>query len=126
MPQRLPQQLKILKDDREDGLVLVVVVFADVDAVEQDDPLGGVVQAAQQFDKGGLAAAVFPDDGQPLPHPEPKADVPQRPGVGAGVAEADVAELHIIVAVAALFHAQGPLVHLIGDRQQIQRLLQIG
>ena len=105
---------------------MYVVVFADVDAIEQYGALSGVVQPAQQLDEGSLAAAVFPHHSQPLSHAELEADVPQRPSVGSGVAEAHIPKLHIIVTVAALLHIQGALVHLVGKLQKIQRLLQIG
>lgn len=37
------EQLEILEHHREDIHVLIVAVLTDVDAVEQDDTLGGVV-----------------------------------------------------------------------------------
>ena len=43
LAQRQGEQLEILEHHREDIHVLIVAVLTDVDAVEQDDTLGGVV-----------------------------------------------------------------------------------
>ena len=106
------EQLKVLKHDREQRDVLVVVVLADVDAVEQDRALGGVVEAAEQLDERRLARAVFADDREPLADAELHRDMAQRVVLGAGVAERNVAEFDLVVAVAALLGRQAALIHL--------------
>ena len=56
--QRLADELEILKYHGKYSHVIVIAVLADVDAVEQNLPLLRVVQAAQELDEGGLAAAI--------------------------------------------------------------------
>ena len=58
LPQRHGKELEVLEHDGEDCHVVVVAVLADVDAVEQNLPFGGVVEPAQELNKGSLAAAV--------------------------------------------------------------------
>ena len=48
-------------------------------AVEQDAPLGRLVEAGQQLDERGLAGAVLPDQRQALPARDEQVDVAQRP-----------------------------------------------
>ena len=117
LPQGQGQQLEVLKDHGEDAHIVVVAVLADVDAVEQNLPLGGVVQAAEQLDEGGLAAAVPAHHGQAAAHPEPDVDVAQGPLVGVRVAEGHVPELHLVLPVGALLSGQAALVHPVGDVQ---------
>ena len=60
------EEREILEHDAEQGHIFVHIVLADVDAVECDLPLVGVVQAAQELDKGALARTVVSHKGQML------------------------------------------------------------
>ena len=83
--QGLADELEILKYHGKYSHVIVIAVLADVDAVEQNLPLLRVVQAAQELDEGGLAAAVFAHDGKPFSNLEPHIHMAQRPDVRAGI-----------------------------------------
>ena len=119
LPQRLGQELEVLEHHREQAHVVAVVVFADVDAVQQDVALLGVIQAAQQLDEGGLAAAVFAHHRHPPADAELDVHVPQGPGAAAGVSEGDVLKLHLVLPVGALLGGQAALVHLVGDVEEL-------
>src|SRR5579864_6154299 len=54
---------EILEDDADLAIKIFEVILAQVDAIEQDLAFGGIVQASDQFDNGGLALAVFADEG---------------------------------------------------------------
>ena len=53
--QREGEETEILENHRENREVIAVAVLADVRAVEQNLSLGGVIETAEQLDKGGLA-----------------------------------------------------------------------
>ena len=125
LAQREGQQPEILKDDREDVHVLVVAVLPDVDSIQQDDSLGGVVQAAEQLDEGRFAAAVHPHHGQPPADLELHVQVAQGVLRAAGVAEGDIPELHRILAVAPLFGSQAALIHVVGQVEVIEDVFHI-
>ncbi len=71
------------------------VVGADVHAVDQDGAGGGVVEAGDEFDEGGLARAGFAHQGDGFAWGHVQGDVVQGRVVGALVGEAHVAELHL-------------------------------
>ena len=79
LPQGEGQQLEILEHHREQSQVIPVVVFADVDAVQEDLAFGGVVEAAHQLDEGGFARTVLAHHRQPAAHLELHVDVAQGP-----------------------------------------------
>ena len=85
------------------------IPVAQVDAVEEDAPLGRLVEARQQLDERGLAGAVLPDQRHRLPVRDEEADVAQRPRAPAvrcrclscrrrRIAEADVVEADALFA----------------------------
>ena len=80
----------------------------------------GVVEAAEQLDEGGLAAAVLADDGEPAPDLEGEVHMPQRPAIRPRVFKRDVLKLDLILPVGALFGRQAPLVHLVGDVEELK------
>ena len=123
--QRLGQELEVLKHHGENLHIVLIVVLADVDAVQENFSLLRVVQAAQKLNKGGLAAAVFANDCQPLADLELHGHIFQRPIHPAGVAERHVAELHLVLPVRALFRGQAALIHGIGDIQKPESGVQI-
>ena len=90
LAQRQRQDLKILEYDGEQAAELVAPVFAHVAAVEQDAPLRGVIEAAQQLDKRRLAAAVAAHKGVVRALFQPQVQPAQRPLLRAGVAEAHI------------------------------------
>ena len=67
---------------------------AQVAPVEQDAPLGRLVEARQQLDEGGLAGAVLADQRQALPLGDEQVDVRAAPTASRwpGIAEADALE----------------------------------
>src|SRR5699024_961757 len=80
----LGEKLEVLEDHGENLHVIPVTVFADVDAVQKNLPLLGIVEAAQQLDKSGLAGAVLSDNGQPFADLEFERHILQRPVFAAG------------------------------------------
>ena len=69
------------------------VVVAQVAAVEQDAPLGRVVEPREQLDDGRLAGAVLADQRQRPRRPaDRQVEVAHRPVLGIRVAEADILE----------------------------------
>ena len=123
--QRLGQELEVLKHHGENLHIVLIVILADVDAVQENFSLLRVVQAAQKLNKGGLAAAVFANDCQPLADLELHGHIFQCPVLPAGVAERHVAELHLVLPVRALFRGQAALIHGIGDIQKLEGCVQI-
>lgn len=99
--------------------IVVVPVLSDVDAVEQNLSFLRVIQSAEQLDEGRFAGTVLSDHCHALSNPKAQADVMQRPLLRAGVAEGNIAKLHLIFAVGAFFGGQGALVHRIGNIQQL-------
>jgi len=75
-----------------DVIEVILGDFAEVE-VEQDFPLGRVVQARQQFDERGLARPVRADQRDLLPGLDAQIDAAQGVLVVAGVAERDVPKL---------------------------------
>ena len=74
------------------AMQIVEVVFAQVDAVEQDLAFGGIVEARDQLDDGGFALAVFADQGDALAGPSVKLKLLEDAPVGPGIGEGDIAE----------------------------------
>ena len=67
-------------------------IFAEVDAVEEDLALGGIVESRDELDDGGFALAVFADQRHALAGLDGEVEVLKHPPIGAGVGERDVAE----------------------------------
>ena len=57
---------EVLKDDADLGVQVGQVVLAQIDAIEQDLAFGGIVEPRDELDDGGLALAVFADQGDAL------------------------------------------------------------
>ena len=55
------KQPEILEDKGEEVQILIIIIFADIGAVQQDLSFCRVIQAAQQFYESGFARAVRPD-----------------------------------------------------------------
>jgi hypothetical protein len=68
-------------------------ILAQVDAVEQDLPLGGIVEPRDELDDGGLALAVLADQGDALSGREVRLKFFRYRSVGARIGERDIAEL---------------------------------
>ena len=124
------KQLEILKHHRKNGYIFVIVVFFDIDAVEQDFPLCRIIQTAQQFDKGGLSAAIHADDRKPRSHAKPYGHMPQGIYLGSRVFERHVPKLDFIIVVAAfaegaLFNGKGTLIHRVGHINVFEDFTQI-
>ena len=106
LPQREGEQPEILEYHGEERLIFLIAVFADVDAVERDCALGGVVQAAEQLDHGGFAAAIPAHHGHALAHAQREVQILQRVVLRAGIAEGYVVKGDLEFIVEALFHGQ--------------------
>ncbi|GJC95043.1 hypothetical protein ColKHC_03869 [Colletotrichum higginsianum] len=84
----------LLADEGDEGAVLVDVEGADLLAVDEDGAGEGVVEALEEGDGGGLAAAGGADEGDVLARADDEVEAAQDGLLGAGrVAEVDVAEL---------------------------------
>ena len=87
------EQVRLLGDVADLPPEQVGVEVAHVDAVDEHRPVGGVEQSRHQVDERRLAGAGAADDRGRLPGLDPERHVAQHGVLGAGVAEADVAEL---------------------------------
>ena len=104
----------------------MVIVFSDVDAVQQDLPLLRVVQAAEQFDERGLARAVFSDNGIARADFEADVQLLKRPRFRAWVFEGNVFEFYVVFAVAAFLSWDGALYHRIGYIKEAESSPEVG
>ena len=83
---------EILEDDSVEFVQRLQIVLADVSAVEQDRALGGIVQARDQLDERGLARTVEANECDGRSRFDRQIDMVDDVVIGAGVAEADVAQ----------------------------------
>ena len=88
------EEQRLLQHDRELGAQVGEPVVAQVDAVEQDPALRGVVEAGEQADERRLSRAGRPGDADPGPRGDVKGDVAQDAAV-AVVGERDVLEADV-------------------------------
>src|SRR5690606_26458415 len=87
---------EILEDDADMGMDVVRGHVAEVDAVDADTALVRIVEAGKELDDGGLAGAVLADQRQGLAGGDGEIEAADRPGLGVGVAEADILEAHAL------------------------------
>ena len=114
------EQAEVLKDHREDHHIVEVVIFADVNTVQEDNSLGGIVEAAQKLDEGGLTRAVHAHHGQSTANLEFHIDMTEGILLASRIFEGHVAEFHFVVVVAALFYSKGALVHIVRNIQKFK------
>ena len=81
---------ELLEYGGKEAVVFLPVELPHIDAVEQNPALGGVQQAAQQLDQGGLARAVEAHNGQLFPGADGQIQMAEGVGLRAVVAEGDV------------------------------------
>jgi hypothetical protein len=84
--------VEVLENDAEPPAKLVRVPVAQVAAVEQHAPFGGLVEARDELHERRLSRAVLPHEGEALPRGDLQVDVAKRPDVLARITEADVLE----------------------------------
>ena len=97
----------------------------NVDAIEQNLPLCGVVQPAQQFDKRRFSASVFTDNRQLFTDTEFHGDVVQSILFTSRIPEGHIPKFNFILPVAPLLRCQTSLVHGVRDIQKVQNKVQI-
>jgi len=68
------------------------VHISQIDAVDGDPSLGGLVEAREKLDQGGLAGSVVPDDRYRPPGRDREVDVSQDVDVRVRIAECDAFE----------------------------------
>ena len=83
---------EVLEDDADMGAQILDGEVPEVDAVDQDAALVGIVEPGQQLDDGGLAGAVLADQRQRLAGLQREVQAAHRPALGVGIAEADILE----------------------------------
>ena len=115
LPQGEGEQPEILKHHGKQCHIFLIAVFAYVYPVKKDLSFGGIIQPAQQFDKGSLAAAVHAYHRQLLPHFEFQIHMAQGIGFRIRVSEGNIFELDAVFIILPLFHRQGTLIHGVGD-----------
>src|SRR5262245_17800158 len=84
--------VEVLEDDPDPSAERLLVPRSQVSPVEQDAPLGGLVESGEELDERRLARAVLTDEGQALTAGDEERDVAQRPALGPGIPEAHVLE----------------------------------
>ena len=87
---------EVLKDDADLAVEIFEGVLAEIDAVEEDLALGGIVEPSDEFDDGGLALAVFADERDAFAGREGEVEVLQDGALGARIGEGDVAKLEAL------------------------------
>ena len=85
---------EILEDYPDMGMDIAHGKILEIDAVHRDAALVGVIEPGQQLDDGGLARAILAHQSQRLAGLEGKVQMAQRPGVGIGIAEANILKHH--------------------------------
>ena len=90
---RAGEQVRLLRHEPDAAPQRVGVEVADVDTVDQHRARGGVEQAGDQAEQRGLAGTGAADDRGDLTRLGEQRDVGQHRRLGAGVVEADVAQL---------------------------------
>ncbi len=83
---------EVLKDDADLGVQIGQVVFAQVDAIEQNLAFGRIVEARDQLDDGGLSLAVLADQSHALSGAEREIEIAENAPVRAWIGERDVAK----------------------------------
>ena len=83
----------------------------DVFAVQADRSLLGVIEAGNQADQGGLAAARAADDADGLPLPCLEADVCQAGRTGIAIGKGHMVEADRVFAVAASLRSSARILH---------------
>src|SRR3984957_15399578 len=83
---------EVLEDDADAPAQRGLIPLLQIEPIQEDSSPGGLVQAGEQLDQGGLARAVLPDQGEALPGPHVQIDVRQRRSGRAGIDELDVLE----------------------------------
>ena len=125
LPEGESEQAEVLKHNGEQRLILRIVIFSDINAVEQDLALRRVIEPAQQLDERRLTAAVAADDGQLFADAELHAHMAQRIGLRVGIAKGHIAEFHLIAIVIALFHTERALIHGVWDIEVVEIALHV-
>jgi hypothetical protein len=91
----LVEQHRLLAHDPEGPSQLVDVVVANVVALEEDIPLRRLVEAQQQLENGGLAAARSPHEGHFVALSDAEVDAAEGVVLSTFVPETDVLELYV-------------------------------
>src|SRR5262245_26761234 len=81
---------EVLEDNADRAAHGVEVIVAQVAAIQQDAPFGGVVKPRQQLGQRRFAGAILTHHGQPLPGTQPETDVPDGPPFGTWIAKAHI------------------------------------
>ena len=110
LSEREGENPEILKNHRKEAAVFLIVVFADVNAVEPDAALRHIVQTAEKLDEGGFAGAVFADDGNPVPDQKLQIQIPDHIFLRAGIAEGHIFKFHGKAVILPFFHGKGSFI----------------
>src|SRR5260370_25093664 len=87
---------EILEDDSDILAKTVEVIVAQVDAVEQDAALVGIVEPREQLHERSLPRPIFSDQCDAFVRLEREREMPHRPPLRAGIAETDVGKLEYL------------------------------
>ena len=101
------KQLEILEDHAEEGLILPVVVFSDIHAVQGDVAFRRVIQAAQELDEGGLSCAVQAHHCHFVLQGQFAGQILQHWLCAPGVCKAHVVEFNLVHMILPLFRGNG-------------------
>ena len=119
------EELEVLENDAEQALVLLVVVFPNVYAIEGDVSFCGVIKTAQKLDEGGFASAIETDHSHFVLQRQLAGQMLQDRGAASGVGEGDVVEGNFVYVVLAFFCGNGAGVTA-GLVQETQKVFQVG
>ena len=104
---RLNKRVEILEDHAEEGLILPVVVFSDIHAVQGDVAFRRVIQAAQELDEGGLSCAVQAHHCHFVLQGQFAGQILQHWLCAPGVCKAHVVEFNLVHMILPLFRGNG-------------------
>src|SRR4030065_2246697 len=82
----------ILEDNTDLAAKILGTKFAKVYAIQRDASGGGIIKAAEQFDQGCLARAVFSDERNVLARTDRQCDIVENRLIAGAIAKADMLE----------------------------------
>ena len=106
------KKIEILEDNGENGVIFLVIILTDINAVEQDLSFRWIVKTAHEFDHRGFARTVHTHNGKAFTDLKFEIDVTERPKICIRIFERNIAELNFIFTVITFLHRERTLNHV--------------
>ena len=104
------EQMVILKDNRKDIRIFLVIIQSDRDSVQKDLPLCRFIQSAEQRNQRTLSGTVLSHQCIVLSNRKFQIDMIQRSLLCSRIGKADVFQLEFTLSVVPFFHRQRAVV----------------